>query len=963
MAAGVPVRNLDPPACYTGKIMTRSPSVSGGVVLAAWYFSVIVYAQPVIRSSEQSTRIVTTAATVTLRGTLGGDTVNVYWIDSRGNRGPAQFSGTQWTAEAPVNPGPNHLTVVAVDSGNRSASVQFSIYRDVPHGPQVSEIASGWWNNSPVTYAVVNGWAMVEGDIILGTAEQLAASRAPGPGPHPDGFSDGYTALLWPLVSGVYQIPYTIESGSANVTTAISNVNAALSGMIQFVPQSTEANYVTFNLDPSDLSGSCSSMVGMIGNQQFITGSINCTVATVTHEMGHTIGLLHEHQRPDRTTYIVFDEANVDKPFITGNYDFFTYNYQVIGLYDYASVMHYPPFSFTKNNLPVLESIPAGIPLSNQVGYSVGDIDTIERLYGFTPSTVTITTNPANPPGSTGLQFIADGTTYTAPHTFSWPLNSSHSLSVPPDPQFTNPPDGATYEFATWNDGGARAHNITVGGGSGLLTSPSNKPAVTVYEANFIRLWPFGSSVTPAGTGTVTVAPAPQSIFNGSFFVDRQLITLTATPNAGENFFGWFGPPFPQGANPYPLLIQSPQSNTQGEFTTFPVTVVGESITGPNTWDPPLYAVVDTNPHVDLPQGYSQDYSTSAWAPGTSHSISAPSPDIPVTSNVSYTWNNWSDGGAATHNITAPSSGVLNVTASYTPVYRSYALVNNTCGGTVQYSQSCPNNDCSFPDGTVLTMTATPASGSGMVFAGWTGDLTGTSNPQTITVHDEFLPVAYFNLVPTIIAANSVTPATIVETPNAMNLTVNGAGFVNGSFYAYWNNAYRASTVVSPTQATVQLNAGDLANAGAQLLQVSNYSASNCGALALTQVLVSNTTGTPRLGITKSHTGNFTKGQTNATYKVTVTNRSTSTGPTKGKVTVTEKIPTGLTLVSMAGTGWTCSSNTCSRSTALAAGKSYPVITVTVNVSATAPPSVTNVVTVSGGDSPAASASNPTTIN
>jgi hypothetical protein len=49
-------------------------------------------------------------------------------------------------------------------------------------------------------------------------------------------------------------------------------------------------------------------------------------------------------------------------------------------------------------------------------------------------------------------------------------------------------------------------------------------------------------------------------------------------------------------------------------------------------------------------------------------------------------------------------------------------------------------------------------------------------------------------------------------------------------------------------------------------------------------------------------------------------------------VTVTETLPAGLTLVAMTGTGWTCASNVCTRSDALAAGASYPAITVTVNV-------------------------------
>src|ERR1017187_9245371 len=100
-------------------------------------------------------------------------------------------------------------------------------------------------------------------------------------------------------------------------------------------------------------------------------------------------------------------------PYLLGDFDFFADDFQVIGLHDHASVMHYPAFSFTKDNLPVLESIPPGIPLSNTTGYSAGDIDTVRRLYGFTPSTVTIVTNPPD------LKIIVDGTTYTAPQTFT----------------------------------------------------------------------------------------------------------------------------------------------------------------------------------------------------------------------------------------------------------------------------------------------------------------------------------------------------------------------------------------------------------------------------------------------------------------------------------------------------------------------------------------------------------------
>ena len=69
---------------------------------------------------------------------------------------------------------------------------------------------------------------------------------------------------------------------------------------------------------------------------------------------------------------------------------------------------------------------------------------------------------------------------------------------------------------------------------------------------------------------------------------------------------------------------------------------------------------------------------------------------------------------------------------------------------------------------------------------------------------------------------------------------------------------------------------------------------------------------------------------------------------TSGVVTVTDVVPSGLTLVSMEGTGWSCVTNTCNRSDPLQAGSSYPAITVKVNVDADASPPLVNSVNVAG---------------
>jgi hypothetical protein len=106
------------------------------------------------------------------------------------------------------------------------------------------------------------------------------------------------------------------------------------------------------------------------------------------------------------------------------------------------------------------------------------------------------------------------------------------------------------------------------------------------------------------------------------------------------------------------------------------------------------------------------------------------------------------------------------------------------------------------------------------------------------------------------------------------------------------------------------------------------------------------------LAITLTHAGNFTPGQTGATYTLTVSN--VAAGPTLGTVSVTDNlpaVPNTLVATAISGAGWTCDlpSLTCTRNDVLISGSSYPPITLTVNVPANIQPNVTNSATVSGG--------------
>lgn len=102
----------------------------------------------------------------------------------------------------------------------------------------------------------------------------------------------------------------------------------------------------------------------------------------------------------------------------------------------------------------------------------------------------------------------------------------------------------------------------------------------------------------------------------------------------------------------------------------------------------------------------------------------------------------------------------------------------------------------------------------------------------------------------------------------------------------------------------------------------------------------------PDLQVSKTHVGNFTKGQ-EGTFTLTVTNAGASA--TTGSVTLSDTLPAGLSAVSIGGSGWTCvlASLSCTRNDPLAVGASYPVVTLTVTATQTG--ALVNQASVSGG--------------
>jgi uncharacterized repeat protein (TIGR01451 family) len=113
--------------------------------------------------------------------------------------------------------------------------------------------------------------------------------------------------------------------------------------------------------------------------------------------------------------------------------------------------------------------------------------------------------------------------------------------------------------------------------------------------------------------------------------------------------------------------------------------------------------------------------------------------------------------------------------------------------------------------------------------------------------------------------------------------------------------------------------------------------------------VLSTTCLSPELTVNKSHTGNFTQGQTGATYTMVVTNSGTAA--TAGTVSVVDSPPSSLIPTALGGSGWSCqlATLTCTRADSLAIGASYPAITLTASLSSNAPASIGNAAAVAGG--------------
>lgn len=135
-------------------------------------------------------------------------------------------------------------------------------------------------------------------------------------------------------------------------------------------------DYIKFISGSGNVS---SSNVGRIGGKQFVTISNAAGSGTVIHEIGHALGLWHEHQRLDRDNYVIYNPQNAQNG---SGANFTTPQAQVsVGPFDFNSIMIYSSFTFSNGNGPVLTKLNGDTFTGQSVSFSPGDIAVLESIY------------------------------------------------------------------------------------------------------------------------------------------------------------------------------------------------------------------------------------------------------------------------------------------------------------------------------------------------------------------------------------------------------------------------------------------------------------------------------------------------------------------------------------------------------------------------------------------------------
>jgi uncharacterized repeat protein (TIGR02543 family) len=317
------------------------------------------------------------------------------------------------------------------------------------------------------------------------------------------------------------------------------------------------------------------------------------------------------------------------------------------------------------------------------------------------------------------------------------------------------------YSFVSWSGDATGSTNPV------NVTMSANRNVTATFALNQYTL-----SVTTAGNGSVAKNP------NQATYPHGTVVTLTATPDAGNGFVSWGGD---TSGTTNPLTVVMTRNRTiVGNFTYTLATTVSPVGGGSVTKSP-------NQPN---------------YNPGTVVSLTA----VPA---VGYHFVSWSgDATGSTNPVNVTMSANRSVTATF--VLNQYTLtIPASTGGTVTKNP----NQATYAHGTVVTLTPVPS--TGYHFVSWGGDASGSLSPLNVTMDSDKNITAAFGLDTFTVAVSVVGNGTAARNPSlssypyGTSVTLTGTPDAGNAFVSWSGDT---STTTNPLSIVVTRNRALTAN-------------------------------------------------------------------------------------------------------------------------------------------------------
>ena len=154
---------------------------------------------------------------------------------------------------------------------------------------------------------------------------------------------------------------------------------------VQCVQRTSQKNYIQVMYDPATNN----SFVGMKGGRQLLRLANTNKKGIIAHELIHALGFTHQHNSPERDTFIKVNLQNV-KPGKQHNFrELGGYEAQVTGSYDFCSIMHYSEYAFSiatnKKTIEVRNGYRPKCKLGQRDKLTASDAAGLVKAYGRDP--------------------------------------------------------------------------------------------------------------------------------------------------------------------------------------------------------------------------------------------------------------------------------------------------------------------------------------------------------------------------------------------------------------------------------------------------------------------------------------------------------------------------------------------------------------------------------------------------